>query len=81
MNRVFNTAVFWFSLVFGVTSCTTGDWSKEEKDKLVDRCRNEGGSRSYCNCYLNAAIKAYPNPEDMEELSFEEAVELSIQCK
>ena len=65
----------WFS------SCSSDGWSRKEKSKLIDRCRVEGGSRSYCKCYLENAMNTYPAAEDMEDIEFEKAVALSINCK
>lgn len=62
-------------------SCGSSNWTKADRDQLKERCLSEGGSRSYCNCYLENAMKAYPNAEDMENISFEQAVELSLNCK
>lgn len=63
-----------------MTSCGGDPWTSAEKDRLIDRCREEGGSKTYCKCYLKNAMEAYPDAEEVEELDFESAVELSIDC-
>ena len=63
------------------TSCNNDGWSRNDKSKLIDRCRLEGGSRSYCNCYLENAMNAYPIAAEIEDNEFEKAVALSINCK
>lgn len=74
-----------FLLLFGIGflfhSCGSSEWSGSEKDRLTKRCRDEGGSKSYCKCYLKNAMKAFPNAKDMEDLDFETSVELSINCE
>ena len=62
-------------------SCGESKWKKKDRDDLKKRCLVEGGSRSYCNCYLENAMAAYPNAQDVYDLSFEEAVELSLNCE
>lgn len=66
--------------LFLVASCSHSAWSGPQKKELVKRCKAEGGSSAYCNCYLENAMKLYPNPEDMNEIDFESAVELSLNC-
>ncbi len=63
-----------------VFSCSSAEWSKKDKDALKKRCLQEGGSRSYCKCYLKNAMKVYDNADEMKDISFEEAVELSLNC-
>lgn len=72
-------------LILGIgillAGCSNAEWNKADKDKLMERCMSEGGAKSYCKCYLSNAMKAYPNAKDVEELDFEAAVELSINCE
>ena len=68
-------------LLFFAVACGTGEWARADQRKLLDRCAAEGGSSSYCNCYLKNAIEQYPNAEDIETLDFESAVELSMDCQ
>lgn len=69
------------SSVLLLFSCGQSQWSKDDQDKLLKRCISEGGSKSYCKCYLENAMNEYPNAEDMETLDFESAVELSLGCE
>lgn len=68
-------------LQFIAVACGNGEWDRAEQRKLLDRCEAEGGSSSYCKCYLKNAMEQYPNAEDIETLDFESAVELSIDCQ
>jgi len=67
-------------VALGFFSCGSSTWTSEQRSNLLDRCDAEGGSRSYCNCYLENAMQAYPNAADMDEIDFETAVELSLDC-
>lgn len=71
------------TLFFGILlfSCSNAEWSSVDQNRLLDRCLAEGGTKSYCKCYLKNAMKAYPNPRDMDNLDFEASVELSIDCE
>ncbi|MFT4600672.1 MAG: hypothetical protein ACI857_000848 [Arenicella sp.] len=62
-------------------SCSADPWSREEKTEFKNECLDSGADNSYCNCYQEKAMKEYPNYEAMDAISFEEAVELSINCK
>lgn len=68
-------------LTVSLTACGGSEWSRKDQRKLLDRCRAEGGSSSYCKCYLSKAMEQYPNADDVETLDFESAVELSIDCQ
>ena len=67
-------------LVF-ISSCRHDSWSDQEKDDFVDTCIDEGGTKKYCKCFLKKNMEKYPRYEDSNEISFEEAVELSKECK
>ena len=73
--------VFLFSFGLLLVSCGNKEWRSIDQNKLMKRCMTEGGSKSYCKCYLKNAMAAYPNAKDMNELDFEESVELSINCE
>lgn len=76
-------AMKFFPLLFiliGV-SCTEKSWSDEEQDKFVNECMGEGGGKVYCKCYMETTMKAYPHFQDTKRITFEEAVELSENCK
>jgi len=80
-KKFFQNGLYVFGVSIVLTACGGDPWTGAEKDRLVDRCREEGGSRSYCKCYLKNAMESYPNADDVEELDFESAVELSIGCE
>tara|TARA_B110000046_G_C12961418_1_gene384745 strand:+ start:1048 stop:1296 length:249 start_codon:yes stop_codon:yes gene_type:complete len=73
------------TLIFGIglllVSCSNSEWNAIDQKKLMKQCTDEGGSKSYCKCYLKNAMKAYPNAKDMEDLDFEASVELSLECE
>ncbi len=66
--------------VFIVSSCSSEAWNKEEQGTFIDECIEEGGSKSYCTCFMNKTMEEYPIYEDSKEIKFEEAVELSKNC-
>jgi hypothetical protein len=76
--------IFFLSILTAVSSgmiaCSDSEWSSEDKGKLIDRCRAEGGTRAYCNCYLENAMEKYPIASEMDQMDFETAVELSLEC-
>lgn len=71
---------FLFLLTVTLSACGDAEWDSKDKNALLDRCQSEGGTKSYCKCYLENAMKEYPNAEDMDEIDFESAVELSLGC-
>jgi hypothetical protein len=77
-------SIFIFSLLTsvsgGISACSGSEWSSEDKGELIDRCRAEGGSRAYCNCYLENAMEKFPIASEMDQMDFETAVELSLEC-
>jgi len=79
--KKFNKELLFLGAFLLATACSEREWSKEEKDKIYDRCREEGGSRSYCNCYLQNAMEKFHDPEELEEIDFETAFELSLNCE
>ena len=68
-------------LAGGFVACEQSPWSEEEKDAFMDECREQVDDKSYCNCYMEQVMAKYPQAEDSEEMSFEEAVELSKDCQ
>ena len=82
MTRKRNTPIWTlFISVFLLSACSSAEWPREDRNNLLDRCEEEGGTSSYCKCYLKNAMEKYPDPESMETIDFEEAVELSIGCE
>ena len=67
--------------ILGLLSCSTDPWSRDEKNEFKNDCLDSGASNSYCNCYQENAMKQYPNYNELRDISFEEAVELSLGCE
>jgi len=69
-----------FLIVLFTVGCSAENWKKDDQDKLLKRCLAEGGTKSYCKCYLENAMEKYPDATAMDNLDFESAVDLSIDC-
>jgi len=80
MTKSFYTSLILFTFTVLFQACGESEWDSEDQKALVKRCLAEGGSKSYCKCYLKNAMETYPDAEDMEDLDFESAVELSVDC-
>lgn len=80
-NRLYRNLVVVSIVGFIANACGGNEWSRKDQRKLLDRCEAEGGTSSYCKCYLKNAMEQYPNAEDVETIDFESAVELSIDCQ
>jgi len=68
-------------LIASVTACSGGPWPKGDQEKFMSDCKDEGGEKSYCSCYLENVMEKYPNVSDFEKMDFETAVELSKDCE
>ncbi len=77
--RILRIVVF-FALVL-LSACGSGPWPAEKQDEFLDGCAEEGGSSSYCRCYLDQVMERFPNPADAEKIDFETAVELASKCE
>jgi len=66
---------------FNVVGCNSGNWPDQEQNKFKEECKAEGGSNSYCSCFLENVMIKYPNVSDFDQMEFEMAVELSKDCK
>lgn len=73
--------ISFFTFLVFLISCNSGSWSRTNKKALIKKCRAEGGSKDYCNCYLEKAMEKYPIASDMDKIDFETAVELSLNCE
>jgi hypothetical protein len=62
-------------------SCGGQVWTSEEQDQFLTECKEEGGSRSYCSCYLEKVMEKYPSAADSKKMDFETAVELASECE
>lgn len=63
-----------------LVSCSSDSWSSAEKNEFISGCKGEGGGSFYCKCFMRKVMEAYPNYEDADKMSVEEAVELSNEC-
>jgi hypothetical protein len=64
-----------------LSSCATDPWTEDEKAEFILGCENEGAERKYCECFMKNVMEKFPRYEDSYDISFEEAVELSKDCK
>jgi hypothetical protein len=64
-----------------LVGCAKNPWSRQEQKQFLTGCLNEGGSKSYCNCYLQNVMDKYPIKEDADHIDFETKIELSKDCK
>jgi hypothetical protein len=54
-----------FFLLLASTACAAGSWSTSERDQVRDVCLNNwGGTRSHCECVVDATEAAYPDVRD-----------------
>ena len=79
--RRFCQIIGFFVVLMYVSSCSSGPWSEVEQDKFKDECKAEGGTKSYCSCFLENVMNKYPNVSDADKMEFEMAIELSKDCK
>ncbi len=68
-------------LVFILVSCGGDTWTSEQQDIFLKECDTEGGSSSYCKCYLEKVKEKYPVYADSKKLDFESAVEMAKSCE
>mgnify|MGYP003687941943 CR=1 FL=1 len=68
-------------LITFFVSCSDNNWTKEERNSFVHSCREEGGSKEYCECYMSNVMTEYPIASDAEIIDFEVKIELSKNCK
>ena len=52
-------------LLLASTACAAGSWSTSERDQVRDACLNNwGGTRSQCECVVDATEATYPDVRD-----------------
>lgn len=78
---LFGTVVAGFTAAMFFTSCSGSSWSQEERDTFLNECDTEGGSDSYCQCYMEKVMEKYPKHEDSKKMDFESAVEMAKSCE
>ena len=64
-----------------VWSCSSKNWTDDEQSDFVEACEAEGGSGSYCNCYMENVMGEFPIRTDAIEIDFEIKIELSKDCE
>lgn len=62
-------------------SCSHNNWTNEEQNKFVHECREEGGTKSYCDCFMENVMDKYHIAEDANNIDFETKIELSKNCE
>lgn len=72
--------IFSLSLVVLVVSCSNDTWSDKERSVFFTGCINEGGSKDYCECYLEKVMYKNPIAEDANDMDYETKIELSKNC-
>lgn len=68
-------------ILFLFVSCSQDNWTKDEQKAFTQICREEGGSKDYCDCFMQNVMQDYPIAEDADEIDFETKIELSKDCK
>ncbi len=74
-------AIFILSIVLTLNSCSNDSWSSHEKDVFFTGCINEGGSKEYCECYMENVMQKNPIADDAHEMDYETKIELSKDCE
>lgn len=78
------TYLILFSLILLAASqlaCEQDPWTRKQKSAFIESCEEEGGAPDYCDCFLDGTMDRYPKYEDALGMSFEEAVEISVDCE
>lgn len=68
-------------LTLTLLSCNSDPWTGKQKTAFLESCEEEGGTPGYCDCFLDGTMERYPKYEDALGMSFEEAVEISLDCE
>jgi len=63
------------------SSCSSDTWTSKEKDIFFTGCINEGGSKNYCECYMEKVMQKNPIADDAVEMDYEMKIELSKDCE
>lgn len=84
MNKTLLTLLVGFLIIH---SCSAQTWSKLEKNTFVNACIDEAkgiftaeGAKVYCGCSLEKAMALYPNPDQIDNMTDEEAEILAMEC-
>ena len=73
--------VLTFILLAIFVSCSNDSWTSKEKDVFYTGCINEGGSKKYCECYMEKVMEKHPIADDASEMDYEMKIELSKDCE
>lgn len=72
----------WIPVVFVLfVSCQNGPWNKDERKEFLQNCIEEGGTSDYCDCFLEKISKTCPSFEELDNITYEERVEISSDCQ
>ncbi len=72
--------IFCVILLSICLSCKSNNWSKTNQNEFLRICFDEGGSKDYCNCFLNEMMNYCPIADEVEQIDFETRVEISENC-
>ncbi len=73
--------LFYIFVLLSVLSCSHSPWSKQDKKAFITACIAEGGSKLYCECYMENVMQEFPIKEDANTIDFETKIELSKDCE
>jgi hypothetical protein len=73
--------IFYVMLSVLCFACNGENWSKTEQDAFLSTCFDEGGSKNYCSCFLDKMMEYSPIAEEVEQIDFEQKVELAKDCE
>lgn len=71
----------FYVIVIVCTSCANGNWSNEEQDKFLSICFDEGGTKDYCYCFLDKMMEFSPIADEVDQIDYEQKVELAKDCE
>lgn len=83
MKGIFCFIIFSFSTIGALSQ----QWTTEDKEVFVSNCVPEAedsmapsASRQYCYCFLDWLMGAYPDPNDVDQLTEEEVNNTAVRC-
>ena len=74
-------AIFTLCILVIFTSCSNDSWTSKQKDIFFTGCINEGGSKKYCEGYLEKVMQKKPIADDANDMDYETKIELSKDCE
>jgi hypothetical protein len=73
--------LFTLTFLIVLSSCTSENWTSEQQDTFFTGCINEGGSKEYCECYMEKVMEKNPIADDANGMDYETKIELSKDCE